>query len=1292
LFGLVTSVLCLTVQLLFVSSAAASQQVIAYFGTETGTGTLGGQFNEPGDIAVNSTGAGPAGPGEIYVLDTANTRVQRFQQNDNGTPVEPYDDTFEFVSAWGADVVQPGGVGDEGDAATADYEICTVAAQCKVGVRSGGNNTTAGNGTFHSTAGIAVDQDTGRVYVSDAATNIFGSNNRISVYDGDGAFLYSFGYGVDATTPGTGYEVCPATEVCQAGLSGAGSGQIAFGAGIAITPPDGNPTTGTVFLADLGNQRVDTYALDGSSPSSFGSAADFASGAPLYVAVDSRGIVYASDKGNNFEIERYDSEGVDGPVGFLAPIPSPPLDPVNTQTKGLEVDPDSDGSGPEADIFYSIRDSSAGSTVIQQFGPLNPPGLAPPPAAEDDHHGDLAGFNYVGYGGLGFDAFTGRLLVSSRNNIGGPTVGSGANGVYVLDVSGGLPSSAIDSITDITATSATVHGTINPNGGPQVSYSLEYSLDGVDWSRTPSIPLGTQTTDQPVSLALHPPPGGLEPNTLYHVRLLATKAFAPPVRSPEQTFPTLPQKPVVETTGSPVRSATSAQLQGRVNPRNADTTYHFEWGLTDSYGQSTPPQSAGAAGQIELLSQQLDQLQPSSVYHYRLVADNGAPGPPVLGADMTVTTTASDAPLSHGHLPGPPDSDRAWEQVSVPDTGGNPVGHALAISTGGDRIVYRVTGGTPITDVGSAFGTILFSERTPSGWHSRQVTPPRAELSGNAWEEVAATPDLSQLLSANYQSGGTTEAGAIWRIDPAASPSQLFHTTGTQDLGRQFYAFSADATRVIAMVRGASIDPDYPSAGAAFNLYDVSSPGFPHLLSLLPGDTVAACGVSFAPPRSSGWVSADGSRVFFLSAGDDPSCTHAHFQLYIRDLLAGESKLISAPPVSGPTCPAAFIRSTPHAAFFWTQTRLDSTDAPIGKVCDDPSGNDPASGDVYRYNFGDGTLECATCIDPGLPANVFVGSASAEGTRPAPADIAVAPDGSRLYFKTQTRLLSGAPPDGHFAAYRLNLSSGDLAYVGPLGTNDTVGATAPLGNAINPDGSVLIFRSAQPGLNPLAGTYNGGTAQYYRYDDRDRSLICLSCPADGTPPAGPVTSLAAPNDNSSQGITPLSSDGGTFAFATETPLLAPDQNADTDVYEWRDGRLLLITDGLSSWSQEGEPQVDAVSPSGNDVYFTAATQYTADALDAYTRLYDARIGGGFEFPPPPPPCPLEVCQGTPNGAPEEPPPGTSTFRGPGNPPAVGHKCPKRKHRVHGKCVLKRPQKRHKRAHHRPAGHKNVASR
>jgi hypothetical protein len=1285
-----------------VGEASASKQVIAYFGSESGTAPRGGEFQFPGEIAVNSTGAGPANRGDIYVADTTfggGTRIQRFAQDDNGTPADPYDDTYRFVSAWGADV-------DSTPSGGSDYEICTEAADCKSAVPSAGNGTTAGDGVMRFVTGVAVDQETGDVYVSDGGQQ--GSNNpnsRVNVYEGDGTFLRSFGWDVVASGPddtGTGFEVCVAAngDVCKAGSGGSGLGQIKWGEGIALSPPDGLPGTGSVYLADPENRRVDTYALDGSPLGSFdpgfpSPANPFAPApGPFEVAVDSRGIVYTTGRnvaGTAIEIHRYDTENADGGgVGTLAPISAPPLlIGGNNVIAGLEVDPDSDGAGPDKDVLYVLRNLGPEHTsVIQQFGPVNAPGLATPPAADDDEHGGLIGFSFVE--SLGFDEASGRLFVGVANgNFQRPVaVDRNKAGVYVLDVAGGPPSGNLESISDITPFSATLHGTVDPNGGPPVSYRIEYSTDGATWSAGAPITVGTQETPQSIEPVLDPPGTGLQPSTLYHVRLRITKAFTLPVVTAEQTFTTLPAGPGVETVGSPLREATTARLEGRVNPRGAATTYHFEYGdqgpCDANPCQATAPLAAGAGSQIEFVSQEVLGLTPETTYHYRLVADNGLLND---GGDMTFTTRSA-SPLSHGHFPGPPGSDRAWEQVNTPDTGGNPVLGGAPFSDDGERAVYQIAGGAPISESGSGFNE-FFAQRTPQGWESKKVLPARSEVFGGSWLPPSANGDLSEMVAVG---GGDTATNRIslFRLRPGGASTKLFDTTG----GFFRAIVSADASRVV-VAKQEGLDPEHPVVPpppneSRYHLYDLSD-GTPHLVDLLPDGTVPLCGVVTDAFGFSGnsvrltthWLSADGSLLFFPSRNE--SCS-GPAQLYVRDLDAGQTKRVSIPPLSGLDCGAGFIKSTPQYAFFWTQSRLDAVDT-NPPAC----GGEHVDGDVYRYDLSSGAVECVTCVVSGLDAEVFGPTTDISGG----SQIAVAEDGSRLYFKSAAQLLPGAAAP---AIYRVDVATGDLAYVAPVGTSlvnaNYVGDDLRRGNALNADGSVLIFRSAIAGLDQLNGAHNGGTLQYYRYDDRDRSLTCVSCPPDGSPaplPASGVLTQQGIAEEQGPNTDPLDGDGETFIFTTPNPLVRADLNtakpggdpaSGLDLYEWRDGRILLVSDGLTSWPEAAvAPTPNGISQSGRDVFFTASAQYTPDALDGYNRLYDARIGGGIDTPPPPRPCPLEVCQGTPKGAPEEPAPGSMSFSGSGN---VLVPAPRKHRQKHKKKHHRRKHNRHHTTHHRRA--------
>lgn len=1323
------------------AQALAAKQAVDFLG---GGGALGGQFTQSSGVAVNYTGAGGVPIGTIYATDgggfgpgsTRGNRVERFQRNDNGTSTDATDDTYSFVSAWGAGV-ETGGT---------NYQICAVAINCGRAIGTGGNGTLAGDGALNKPGGVAVDQDTGDVYVADSSSRRSADNNfRVSVYSATGAFLRSFGWDVVESGPddnGVGYEVCKADiDVCKAGLTGEGVGQIGALAngeraaeGIAVSAPDGNPATGSVFLADSFNRRVNTYNLDGSSPVSIGSAATFEASQPQLLAVDSRGVLYASNSKNGNELERYDTENANGGgVGFLAPIAAPvdeaqelklkatagqftlslgadttpdlPFDVKAEQlraalaalpsiggiqnvqvsvenpwtitftgafaakdvdelvvgpgttplsgglgasvkttvesmdgplergpTEGLAIDPDGDGAGPATDVLYVLRGGNPG--VVQQFGPLSPPGLATPPGAVDEKHGTA--YPYTRARGLAIEPPTGRLYVPAFDSALG-------EGVFVLDAEGPPPAATLDSLSGITSRSVVAHATIDPNGPPNTSYRFEYSTDQTNWIQVPTVVLGHQEDPQSVQETIGVG-AGLHPSTHYYVRLIAGRRFGTPITTPALEFTTASSAPIVETTGSPLRTTTSAQLNGRVTPSNATTEYHFEYGAEGpcdaSPCETTEPQPVGPGDTLVLVSQEIEGLQPDTTYHYRLIAGNASG--PATGADMTVTTRASDAPLSHGRFPGPPGSDRAYEQVSLPDTGGNPVNYATSVSNDGDRAFYQVSGGTPISSTGTTVNQ-LFAERTASGWHSRDISPQREQQVGANWSEPAGLSDLSDQIALNTSSTGG--GSALWRLRPGAAAAKAFEVGPGVEIGPA--SVSEDASRVLVKMAG-SQDPAHPVAASSVNVYDVSS-GSPHLVGLLPGGAVSACGSQAGAggsanygPRAKRWVTPDGSLAFFESCGD----------LYMRDFEAEQSKLIGS---------GSFLKWTPGAVFFTSQKSLGAGDT---------GGND-----VYRYGIGDEALECVTCVVAGLDAEVPDNA------------IAVAADGSRVYFRSSVPLVPGAASQG---VYRASVGDGNLAYVAP-GSSSDIGENASSGEALSPDGSALVFASQDPGLNALGGQKNGGTKQFYRYDDRDRSLTCLSCPQDASAPAAALggTSLVVAPEGAGANRTALSADGATFAFATPNALLPADQNTarpgqntrvGTDVYEWRDGRLLLISDGLTDWGDSG-PQVTAVTPSGHDIFFAAATQYTQDALDGYRRLYDARIGGGFVVPPPTKPCPLEVCQGTPKGAPEEQAPGTGSFAGPGN--AKPHVQRKRtKH--HKKKSQHKRKSRHQAKHNRRA--------
>jgi hypothetical protein len=290
-----------------------------------GSYTLEFEGQKTGDIAYNASATavqtalralstvGSTSPQSLVVSGTAPYEIKfqgKFTASNVGQIVA--DDTELSGSATTAHPIQGFG----------QYEICTVAANCLAGAATGAPNynNNKKNGSLSSPESVAVDDDTGHVYVSDR------NNFRVNEYTATGVFVRSFGFGVDATVAGAGYEICPAANSCTAGLSGSGTGQIGSTTttntlGIAISPADGEASVGKVFLADTQNRRVNTYELDGTSPASFGTTTQFNATQPRKIAVDSRGIVYASNSKNQGEVVRYDSENANGGgIGFLGAI------------------------------------------------------------------------------------------------------------------------------------------------------------------------------------------------------------------------------------------------------------------------------------------------------------------------------------------------------------------------------------------------------------------------------------------------------------------------------------------------------------------------------------------------------------------------------------------------------------------------------------------------------------------------------------------------------------------------------------------------------------------------------------------------------------------------------------------------------------------------------------------------------------------------------------------------------------------------------------------------------------
>jgi len=106
--------------------------------------------------------------------------------------------------------------------------------------------------------------------------------------------------------------------------------------------------------------------------------------------------------------------------------------------------------------------------------------------------------------------------------------------------------------------------------------------------------------------------------------------------------------PIVTTTAATAITTTSATLNGSINPNGLSSTYHFDWGSTITYGNSTPVTSAGSGSTAINVSANISGLTAGTTYHFRVVGDNS--DGTTDGNDMTfipggaiVTTTPASA-------------------------------------------------------------------------------------------------------------------------------------------------------------------------------------------------------------------------------------------------------------------------------------------------------------------------------------------------------------------------------------------------------------------------------------------------------------------------------------------------------------------------------------------------------------------------------------------------------------------------------------------------------------------------
>ena len=196
---------------------------------------------------------------------------------------------------------------------------------------------------------------------------------------------------------------------------------------------------------------------------------------------------------------------------------------------------------------------------------------------------------------------------------------------------------AVASLATLDATSIdqediTLNGEFAGNG-EDTTYHFEYGLTPAYGMKTESADAGEASGPTEVSGDITE----YEAYETYHYRVVAENAYGTTYGNDKTVETEAALKPDVAGTQASNVTPTGALLEAMINPNRWLTVYAFEYGPTNTYGETTeisPP--IGADKSFHPVSAQVTDLLPGTVYHFRAVAINFTGT--TYGADQVLTT------------------------------------------------------------------------------------------------------------------------------------------------------------------------------------------------------------------------------------------------------------------------------------------------------------------------------------------------------------------------------------------------------------------------------------------------------------------------------------------------------------------------------------------------------------------------------------------------------------------------------------------------------------------------------
>lgn len=502
---------------------------------------------------------------------------------------------------------------------------------------------------FAIPSSVAIDQETGNIFVTDAAAGtvyIFGREGGAPA-GGAPAAITGLSFTPEYTTP-PGVAVDDACYFHVPRLSSESK-----------ECKELDPSNGDVYVADTGAQLLEKLQLN-TLTHEYEVLQSIPFNSPRGVAVDTQGDVYVADPSKAAITELTPKAGevqitqsaIEKPVYVAVGAPGT----VYVGGKGQEGGFSGQGV---AKLAVNAGNEGApqplGGQSVVRGGPiaLDANGNAfvdvESHIDEYDTSGNQTGsfqFDFekqlAGGGGLAVDDETGDVAI--------------ANLVYGVPVA--QPEPSIAPASAIGKATAMLNGTIVPEE-EEAEYHFEYGPcpSGASSCEAAGYPFTTSgekigPAGVGAALAVHATVAALKPQAYYHFRLVtaAVKDGAPGLTSAEEIFETASAVHGIGQCATSAISARGAELTAPLEPLVGElpVEYHFEYGLSAPPTPAEPYEHRTATGEIKKAAQigsvtamlpGLGEapLQPHTTYHCRLVA--AAEGVEALGEDNSFTTS-----------------------------------------------------------------------------------------------------------------------------------------------------------------------------------------------------------------------------------------------------------------------------------------------------------------------------------------------------------------------------------------------------------------------------------------------------------------------------------------------------------------------------------------------------------------------------------------------------------------------------------------------------------------------------